>query len=239
MTSGSQWLAPRREAGVDQVAQALAHHGAQRWPALAQTPDYQRAILDGHRMAALHCVAQAMDEGATLVQASVRIIQPALYEVGHLWQSRRISVSQEHIASAISQNVLVGAYLKAEFRPPLGRTAMLACVQGNHHGLGLRMVSDALETQGWDVVFLGADVPLRDLVAEVDARRPDLLALSASLPLHLDTARQTIDVLRADMGSACPTVWVGGVATLSAPSMWRQTGADMWAADALHALEQL
>lgn len=116
---------------------------------------------------------------------------------------------------------------------------MFACVEGNHHGLGLRMLSDAFETQGWDAAYLGTDVPLHDLVRTIDSRCPQLLALSASLPQHLSTARQTVQALHAELGTACPTIWVGGLATLSADSVWRYTQADGWASDALHALEQL
>lgn len=217
----------------------VAHYGLTRLPDLPQTPAYQQAILQGQRNQALASVAEAMDAGATLAQACVQIIQPALYEVGKLWQQNRITVSQEHLASAISQNVLVGAYMKASFAPSTGQAAVFACVEGNHHGLGLRMLSDAFETQGWQAAYLGTDVPLKDLVQDIDTRRPQLLALSASLPQHLSTVRLTVQALHAELGTACPTIWVGGLATLSAESVWRYTQADGWSSDALHALEQL
>lgn len=217
----------------------VANYGLTRLPAMAQTPAYQQAILQGQRSQALACVAEAMDGGATLAQACVQIMQPALYEVGKLWQQNRITVSQEHLASAISQNVLVGAYMKASFAPATGQAAVFACVEGNHHGLGLRMLSDAFETRGWKAAYLGTDVPLQDLVQDIGTRRPQLLALSASLPQHLSTVRQTVQALHAELGTACPTIWVGGLATLSAESVWRYTQADGWSSDALHALEQL
>lgn len=184
--------------------QALAHFGLTRLPALPQTPRYQLSILQGNRNQALASVVEAMDAGATLPEACVQIVQPALYEVGNLWQKNRITVAQEHLASAISQNVLVGAYLKASFLAPTGKSAVFACVEGNHHGLGLRMLSDAFETRGWDAAFLGTDVPTLALIKDIDARRPQLLALSVSLPQHLALVRQTVDILRAELGAACP-----------------------------------
>ena len=220
--------------GTSQVSYGLA-----RVPPLAQAHTYQTFILQGKRTAALACVSAAMEAGVSLAQASVQIIQPALYEVGHLWQKNRISVSQEHLASAISQNVMVGAYMAADFLPPVGKSAVFACVQGNHHALGLRMLSDVFETQGWDATYLGGDVPTLDLVLDIDTRRPQLLALSASLPPHLGEARLTIETLRAELGQACPEIWIGGLATFSAAGLWRSTQADGWSADALHALEQL
>lgn len=214
-------------------------YGVARVEPLAQARTYQLSILQGQRTTALACVSEAMEAGASLAQAGVQIIQPALYEVGHLWQQNRITVSQEHLASAISQNVLVGAYMKAHFLPPVGKSAVFACVEGNHHALGLRMLSDVFETQGWEATYLGGDVPALDLVRDIDTRRPQLLALSASLPPHLSMARQTIETLRAELGQACPEIWIGGLATFSAAGLWRSTQADGWSADALHAMEQL
>lgn len=217
----------------------VAEYGSMRLEPMPQAPAYQVSILEGNRRSALSCVSEAMDGGATLTQASVQIIQPAMYQIGHLWQKNRISVSQEHLASAISQNVLVGAYMKANFLPAIGKSAVFACVEGNHHALGLRVLSDAFETQGWDAAFLGPNVPMLDLLRDLDRRRPALLALSVSLPSHLSVARKTIDALRGELGNACPAVWIGGVATLDGGAIWRYTQADGWASDALQALDQL
>jgi hypothetical protein len=72
----------------------------------------------------------------------------------------------------------------------------------------------------------------------VDTERPQLLCLSLSQPVHVEVARETSERLRVELGSTCPTIWVGGLATLVAERPWRSAGADGWAADALHALEQ-
>lgn len=213
--------------------------GMQRLAPLAQAPKYLAALMYGDHRATLRCVREAMDQGASLAQAYVQIVQPAMYEVGHQWQRNRLSVSQEHLVTATSQDVMALAYLQARFAPPLGRSALFACVQGNHHGLGVRMVSDAFQTRGWDATCLGTDIPAADLLREVGHRCPDLLGLSAALPQHLITARQTIEMLRAELGADCPEIWIGGLATLSAMRVWRHTRAERWASDALHALEQV
>ncbi len=218
---------------------AAAPYGMQRLVPLAQAPDYLVSLMYGDHRAALRCVCDAMNQGASLAQAYVQIVQPALYEVGNQWQRNCLGVSQEHLATATSQDVMALAYLQARFAPPLGRSALFACVQGNLHGLGVRMVSDAFETRGWNATCLGTDIPAADLLREVGQRRPDLLGLSAALPQHLITARQTIEMLRSELGADCPEIWIGGLATLSAMRVWRHTRADRWASDALHALEQV
>ena len=217
------------------VAKQMAGQDA----AVPQASIYQASLLQNDWLGAMDCVGAAMDGGGSLAQVCVGIVQPAMYGIGELWQNNRISVSMEHLASAISQNVLMGAYLRATFLPAIRKTAVFACVEGNHHALGLRMVSDTFETQGWDSVFLGADLPAQDLVQDIDVRRPQLLGLSVALPHQLMTARETIAALHAELGNACPEIWIGGLASLLGEPVWRQTGADGWCRDALHAIEQL
>lgn len=216
-----------------------AIYGETRYPVNPQTEQFRLSILQGQHKTAMSLMVQAMNDGNSLTQASVQLIQPALYQVGNLWQNNQITVSQEHLATAISQNVLASAYMQASFASSVGKTAMFACVEGNHHSVGLHILADAFETTGWDVLNLGANLPMKDLVHEVDAKRPDLLALSISLPNHIATARLTIEMLHAEIGSACPEIWVGGLASMSNSQIWRITKADGWSADALHALEQL
>jgi MerR family transcriptional regulator, light-induced transcriptional regulator len=213
-----------------------------RLSALPETAQYVQAALRGGHRAAEELMAGAMQAGYSLTEASVRLVQPAMYEVGRLWQENRITVAQEHLASAISQNVLARSYLRATFAPSAGRRALFACAAGNRHSLGLRMLADAFDTIGWDAAYLGADVPLSDLVRHVDASPPDLLGLSISLPGQLALTHETIQRLRAEFGgrgTRGPTIWVGGLATLSGERIWRSLQADGWAADALHALEQI
>ena len=217
---------------------AVVRFGQQRLAPLAQAPQFQQALLEGRRNQAVNSLSQAMEQGNSLSQAYVQIVQPAMYEIGDLWQRGRITVSQEHLASAISHHAMVGAYTQASFLPNNGKLAVFACVEGNFHELGLRMVADSLETAGWEVIFLGANVPLRDLVKEIDRLRPSLLGLSAALPQHVPVARTTIEALRAELGTACPFVWLGGLAVSGAATM-RLAGADGWAGDALQILDQL
>lgn len=236
--------AQRAEAILDLGCAAIAGdplsalYEPNRVPALAQTDSFKDLILLGQNRPAMAIVQTAMAEGLTLTETSVQLVQPALYRVGHLWQQGRITVSQEHLATAISQNILAGAYLQASFAPPIGRSAMFACVEGGFHAVGLQILADAFDTAGWQVFNLGTNVAQRDLLRQVEAQRPNLLALSVSLAGQLAVARRTIELLRGDMGNSCPEIWVGGLATMGVPHIGRVTKADAWAADALHALEQ-
>ncbi len=142
----------------------------------------------------------------------VEIIQPAMVEIGRLWQQNKLTVAQEHLATAISQNVLARAYSKAEFADPIDRKALCACIEGNHHALGLRMISDAYEISGWDVCFLGSNTPSNSIISQVDIEKPDVLALSVSMPHQFITLGNLLAQLRSEMGTQLPAIVLGGLA---------------------------
>ena len=119
------------------------------------------------------------------------------------------------------------AFAAAEFAPPVRRKALFACVQGNHHALGLRLVSDAFEVNGWEVQFLGADTPSRSLIEQVDRFRPDLVGLSISMPGQIPVGRHVIEQIRGDGGARRPAVLVGGLALNQLDELWRRPGADL------------
>lgn len=204
-------------------------------PGLPEAPQLTRALLASDRRGAEQLVAGSLGAGQTATAVNVGLLQASLYEIGDLWQRNRITVAHEHLATAMVQNLLTRTYAQAEFAPPLARKAVFACVPGNHHELGLRMVSDAFEFAGWDCRFLGGDTPLPALLAMVDAEKPELVALSVSMPGQVETLRSAIDALHAETGSRCPPILAGGLALNLDESLARRGGADVHAADALDA----
>ena len=67
---------------------------------------------------------------------------------------------------------------------------------GNQHDIGLQVVADFFEMDGWKVIHLGSDMPIPDLVQAVESYQPDLLALSVSLHAQLVTLTETIQAVR-------------------------------------------
>jgi DNA-binding XRE family transcriptional regulator len=114
--------------------------------------------------------------------------------------------------------------------PARGRRAVVACVEGEHHAVGARMLADFLQMDGWAVDFLGADLPARDLVDFVARRPPDLVALSVTLPALAGALATAVSALRRLAPS--PRILAGG-AGLGPRADAAALGVDAVAADAL------
>ena len=200
---------------------------------------YLDAVLQGSRQRARAVVEEARADGVDIRSLYLHIFQPALREVGRLWQENRITVADEHLATAITQALMSQLYAEI-FSAASGpqRTLIAACVDAERHEVGLRMVCDLLEMQGWDTTFLGATVPSESLAAMVRERRPDAVALSVSLAPHVSRLARTIAELR-ELGEATPAIVVGGRPFLEQPALAASVGADIVASDADEAVERL
>jgi methanogenic corrinoid protein MtbC1 len=120
--------------------------------------------------------------------------------------------------------------------PRRGRVLLTACASGEIHELGMRMVADFFEIEGWDTCHLGANTPADGLVDFVAQRKPNLFGLSATMTFHLEAVATIIVALRGSPETRGVTIMVGGHAFNREPGLWREIGADCYARDAESAL---
>ncbi|MHC4446253.1 MAG: cobalamin B12-binding domain-containing protein [Planctomycetota bacterium] len=110
-------------------------------------------------------------------------------------------------------------------------------VSGDLHALGVRMVAEFFEMDGWDVMYLGANTPGPDIVRALSDHTADLLAVSATSFLNLRQVGELIDAVRSDPGLAGVRIIVGGAPFNLVPDLWDELGADASAASAPDAVE--
>ncbi len=112
----------------------------------------------------------------------IDVIQKGLAEIGNQWYRGMISVQQEHFASALSMRRL-HALFAASPSPTRPERILAACPAGEEHEFGLLVISFLLRRRGWDVVYLGANVPLARLGATLQVTSPRLVvSVTQTLP---------------------------------------------------------
>lgn len=191
--------------------------------------DYLDALLKSDRHRATKLILDAVDSGVSVRDIYLFVFQRSLYEIGRLWQTHTISVAQEHFSTACTQMIMSQLY-KNIFNPRSnGHCFIAASVSGELHEVGVRMVSDFLEMEGWDSYYLGANNPKSSIVETVRLRQPDILGLSATMTFHIPRVRELIEAVREV--SSCKII-VGGYPFRVEPKLWKAIGADGSALDA-------
>jgi len=112
------------------------------------------------------------------------VLRPPLVRIGDLWKEGNLRVDQEHRTSHAVTEAMVRLAPRLHKKEPNGLTALCACLEGEQHEIGLRSLAFALQTEGFKVVFIGAQTPHESLVEAIGHLEPDLVCVSfaASAP---------------------------------------------------------
>ena len=195
--------------------------------------DYLQATLSGRRDEAIGVIRDAMLDEVDVADIMLDILAPAQIELGRLWERGEISIAHEHYTTAITQLSLSLLYPRLLLnRTLLGRSLVATSVGSEAHEVGIRMIADLMEQEGWRTTYLGADLPHAEIIDSVAQHRAEVLAVSATMAGHIRGVRELIAALRADPRCRNVRVLVGGRPFTLNSRLAADVGADGWAPSA-------
>lgn len=154
----------------------------------------------------LRRVAVVLDVRAFLADVAA----PLFRRIGNEWHAGRLGSGQEHLATVVLRRVLEG--LMGEFGSRPGAASLVvATPAGEHHEIGALLVAAAALGEGWNVVYLGPDLPAAEIASVALAKGARAVALSAVLDDGVDVAGE-LTRLRAALPPHVPVVVGGGAA---------------------------
>ncbi|HKI58041.1 MAG TPA: MerR family transcriptional regulator [Trueperaceae bacterium] len=124
---------------------------------------------------------------------------PAFRALGAAWASGTVSVAGEHAASAAAMRWL-GAHYRAAARDARPPEVLVALPPGAHHELGALAHAVALRRNGLDVLYLGPDLPVEDLVAAVRTTRARAVVIGAILASDAAAAERVAIAIEEAVG---------------------------------------
>ena len=197
--------------------------------------EYNEALLRADRETASRLILSAVEEGVSIKDLYLRVFQPSQYEIGRLWMTNAISVAEEHYCTAATQMIMSQLYPRIFSSRRRGLRLLACCVGGELHEIGMRMVSDFFELEGWDTYYLGANTPPATIGEYIESREPHLVGFSMTLSKH----RRLLDRMVALVKQKAPGVPIiaGGYALITQPSIATEAGIDGFAPDAEAAVE--
>ncbi len=155
--------------------------------------DFYNNLVEGNKEKCSEIVKILLDEGVDLKEIYVELFQKALYRIGKLWDHNEISIPEEHMATQIVE-ALISKY--APSSPVSSKNkAVVTCIDKEFHEIGAKMVAHIFEVNGWKTYYLGASVPLKELLKFVKQSDPEIIALSWSLYLNLARFLEVVDNL--------------------------------------------
>jgi DNA-binding transcriptional MerR regulator len=156
------------------------------------------------------------------------VVLPYLHRLGERWEAGEVSVAQEHFASNLLRGRLLG--LARGWGQGQGPSAILACVPGEQHELGLLAFGVVLRRRGWRITYLGTDSPIGAVADITRTLVPAVVVLLSMNPDHFLDHAGEIEKLAQQI----PVVIAGSGAT---PEVARHTKTHVLDQDPVSAAE--
>lgn len=169
------------------------------------------ALLEGDAETARALMFGSHHQGVSIAELADRAIAPAMAAIGHAWETGRIDVMQEHLASQICASALYE--LKATIEKRVRKSwpsAVGAAPEDDYSVLPTLLAQMTLLECGWNAINLGPDLPLDSLLRAIDEVRPRLMWLSVS---HLGDSEAFVkqyQVLARQAEKAGVAIAIGG-----------------------------
>ena len=154
-----------------------------------------------------------------------QVAAPLMRRIGDEWHAGSLTIAQEHLATAVLRDLLV-EIMRGVVSPPGSERMVVATPAGERHEIGAAIVGASAAADGWNVLYLGADLPAEDVVAAAYASGARVVALSV---VYAEERRSLLDEVGRIREALPPDirVIVGGAGAHSMASSLRAVGVEI------------
>jgi methanogenic corrinoid protein MtbC1 len=156
------------------------------------------------------------------------LVAPLMVEVGRRWHEGELGVAHEHMATAVLRGLVARVLTGSQPRQVRG-TLVAAAPAGQLHDVGAMFAAASAASEGWRVVFLGADLPAEEIARAAAKVEADAVALSVAYPDEEGGLEKEMRRLRAAL-PAGTLLLVGGRGSTAYRRLLDEIGG-LWLAD--------
>lgn len=139
------------------------------------------------------------------------VVTPLLHRVGDAWASDALGPAHEHLCTGVIQSVLAWLHEPVAGGAD-GPRLVVATLPGERHGLGAMLVAAAAGLEGWQVTYLGVDLPAAEIARAARVVGARAVALSVVNADAAAEAAEGLGELRRALGPAVGLLVGGGAA---------------------------
>jgi MerR family transcriptional regulator, light-induced transcriptional regulator len=176
-------------------------------------------------------VREVADAGVATDNIYLELLTPTAVRLGELWESDDCDFVDVTIALGRMQRTLreiSQVFIGTPDLPSPTGSALLTCIPGEQHTLGIVMIADALIRDGWRVQ-VGAPWSDADVATLVRSESFDVLGVSLACEARIPQLRRLVSALRAASRNAAIRVLVGGQAFVGRADLLKRVEADGFA----------
>ena len=119
------------------------------------------------------------------------ILRPAMYQIGELWDAKKLDVGDEHIASNTAMHLIENIGTKPKTKSK-GKTILICTPDGEYHAIPCFMMETYFSLNGYDVINLAPSAPSNSIINHISEKKPDLILISVTLKDHIKSCDRLI-----------------------------------------------
>lgn len=160
-----------------------------------------------------------------------KILGPALYAVDNCNNDDNDCIWREHVKTAIVRTIIESVYpyvieIKRSIEP-LNHKVVLVCPEKEYHEIGLRMMSDFFDLNGYESIFIGSNTPREQVCVAISQNNPKYVAIGITDFYLMFEAKKLISRIRLKHENKIKII-LGGSAFLNNPSAIFEIGGDLY-----------
>lgn len=190
---------------------------------------YMQPLLAGRRTECFGLISDALDQGKDPAGIAYEVVWPAMTQIERLFRDDRIDAAIDSMAAHINRTVASQLQAHLPKRVPNGKRVVVTCAEESCEEIGAQILANHLQSDGWEVYFIGAGVPHDELLKLIGHLRPQVLLVYGMRPSEIPNVRRFAELIR-EIG-VCPTMNIvasGGVFN-RVEGLWQEVGADVFA----------
>jgi len=198
---------------------------------------YINYLLKLKKEKAYQVIFDAIDSGISTKDLYINVFQKTQYELGRLYQLNKITKEEEYYVTTSTQNLISIISKNDILEKKKNITIITTGISEDLHELGIKMVSDFFNLEGWKTFYLGINIPNKDIIEAVINKKANILAVSVTLPYHIENLIVLIKEIKSNEKLNHLKIIVGGYPFNSLPNLWKQINADGYAENAQKSIE--
>lgn len=198
---------------------------------------YLEPLMAGDRTASRKVIDTCLENGMTAYNLLTQLVWPTMELLQELYREDRISVSALNLATRLNRSITDNLCSKLPRSEAKNKKVLIFCGNDEPEELGGQICAELFESDGYTVKFAGGGVPDDEVLKLIGETRPELLVMFATRPSGMPAVRQLIDYLREV--NSCPDMQImccGGIYK-RAEGLAEEIGADLYAPDAVDAVQ--
>jgi len=123
------------------------------------------------------------------------ILRSAMYQIGELWDAKKLDVGDEHIASNTAMRLIEKIGTKPGIKNK-GKTILICTPDGEYHAIPCYMMETYLSLNGYDVINLAPSAPSNSIMNHILDKKPDLILISITLKDHIKSCERLVNDIK-------------------------------------------